>query len=156
MSDPDVTNRKKPLPHELWHRARGDQAEYERLLEEYGYLTRARGAHAAEPPSTRMPRAYKVPLGLPFYWMDEQSGELRAAVESYLDRVTEGGPPLTPERIAVLRDYLAHYINAPCWDVADAFAEELRVLRADVHRLTTAEGIDGWIAKCLDIGLDPL
>jgi hypothetical protein len=103
---------------------------------------------------TRMPTVYKDPLGLPFYWEDEVSGELRKAVHAYLDHAIDG-KPFTAPQIELVRDYLQHWINAPCWD-APAFEAELKDLRETVRTLRTAESIHDWIHKALEIGMDPL
>ena len=92
------------------------------------------------------------PQGLPLYWRDETSGEMAKIVEKYLF-----GLPLCDEEFFVLRGYLAHYINAPCWDFpGNAFAAELAEARAAVQELNTARDVDAWIVKLLEIGLDPL
>ncbi len=103
---------------------------------------------------TRMPLAYKEPLGLPFYWRDEVSGELGRAVMAYLNNRIEG-TTVTDAQIALLRDYLSHWINAPCW-MASGFECEMSNLRSSVRELETATEIDDWLHQALDIGMDPL
>jgi hypothetical protein len=99
---------------------------------------------------------HSAPLGLPFYWRDETSGELVAAVNAYLDNRIEH-KPITAGHIALVRDFLAHYINAPCWDsCADAFGVELNWLRTRVNDLNSPEKIQRWIHKATEIGMDPL
>jgi len=41
---------------------------------------------------SRMPSFYKDPLGLPFYWEDDITGELPAAIRAYLDHAVDGKP----------------------------------------------------------------
>ncbi len=101
-----------------------------------------------------MPTAYKPPLGLPFYWEDEVSGELRKAIHAYLDHAVDG-KPFTDAQLELMRDYLEHWVSAPCWD-NEAFETELSKLRADVRTLRTSEQIHDWIHEALDIGMDPL
>jgi hypothetical protein len=110
----------------------------------------------------RIPQFYKGPLGLPFYWQHETSGELESAVKAYLDNRIDG-MTIRDEQISLLREYLAHYINAPCWsnsefacELEDEFVSKLKELRAAAPGLRTPGEIGEWIAKCLDIGLDPL
>jgi hypothetical protein len=104
--------------------------------------------------NTRMPRFYRPPHGLPLFWRDEVSGQLPAAVQAYLDNRCDGAP-ISDEQIALLRDYIHHYIHAPCWE-QDAFAAELKELRGSVDGLTSSQAIADWIWKALEIGLDPL
>lgn len=118
---------------------------------------------------TRMPPTYQEPHGTPLYWRDEVSGQLSKAVKAYLDNRVEGRP-ITNGQIALLRDYLAYWVNAPCWDhQADEFTDEilqltsmeelmpeLSQLRSSVQHLKTAADIDKWIHEALDIGMDPL
>jgi len=54
-----------------------------------------------------------------------------------------------------MRDYLEHYIKAPCWDTP-VFEAKLKQLREAAQTLRTVEEIHDWIHKCLDIGMDPL
>jgi hypothetical protein len=103
---------------------------------------------------SRMPTFYKAPLGLPFYWEDEVSGELRKAIHAYLDHAVDG-KPITSAQITLMVDYLTHWVCAPCWD-SEAFEVELKNLRATVRGLTTPTAIHDWIHQALDIGMDPL
>lgn len=103
---------------------------------------------------TRMPIVYKAPLGLPFFWRDEASGELNDAVMAYLNNRIEG-QTVTDAQIVLVRDYLAHYIGAPCWDDS-GFEMEMAHLRSTVRELDSATEIQEWIRQCLDIGMDPL
>jgi hypothetical protein len=101
-----------------------------------------------------MPDFYKPPLGLPFYWEDEVSGELRKAIHAYLDHATDG-KPFTDAQLELMRDYLEHWINAPCWN-SEVFESELKHLRESAKTLRTAEQIHDWIHEALEIGMDPL
>jgi hypothetical protein len=101
-----------------------------------------------------MPSMYKGQLGFPFHWSHEISGELRHAVEAYHDNRIEN-KTVTDAQIALLRDYLSHYINAPCWDNPE-FQSELAHLRWSVSKLDSATEISKWIHKSMEIGLDPL
>ncbi len=103
---------------------------------------------------TIMPAAYKPPLGLPFFWKDEISGTLISAVNAYLDNRIKG-TAITDEQLGLVRDYLCHWINAPCWENPE-FQTELADLRISARDLATAKEISEWIFKALDIGLDPL
>ena len=102
-----------------------------------------------------IPDYYRPPLGLPLAWRDELSGELARAVEAYLDNRISGETVLD-EQITMLREYLVHYIDAPCWNSQIEFAIELSDLRASARELDSATEISEWIAKAMEIGLDPL
>src|SRR4029079_16075018 len=47
---------------------------------------------------------------VPGYWMNEQSGVLRPAIEAYLRHQSK-----TPIQIATVRAYLRQWIGAPAW-----------------------------------------
>jgi hypothetical protein len=88
----------------------------------------------------------------PFYWKYEQTGMLALAVKAYLDR-RHSGAPLTGSDIALLRQYLAQWINAPCWLGPSA---KLDFLREVVNTLDSSDKISAWLNAALDIGIDPL
>lgn len=102
---------------------------------------------------SRIPNFYRPPLNLPLYWRDEVSGALPCAIEAYLDNRISG-LTVTDEQITLIREYLVHYIDAPCWD-SEEFASELKELRASVRELDSATEISEWIFKSMEIGLDP-
>ena len=101
---------------------------------------------------TRMPTFYQPPLGVPFFWSEEMSGDLAKAVRAYLQNRINGRP-ITDAQIALVRDYMVYYINAPCWT---APASELQDLRLAACKLDSAEQIDKWIQKAVDIGIGPI
>ena len=105
--------------------------------------------------STRMPAGYQPPLGLPFSWRDEQSGELARAVMAYLEHCTDNRT-VTDAQIVLVRDYLQYYVSAPCWDHTGGFQSELKHLRSTIRDCQTATEIHDWIHQALDIGMDPL
>jgi hypothetical protein len=61
---------------------------------------------------SRIPNVYLPPFDTPLYWMDEESGELRAAVMAYFAQAVgnnPGGdnPEPAPAQMDLLRDYMA-------------------------------------------------
>jgi hypothetical protein len=104
--------------------------------------------------TSRMPQFYRAPLGLPFYWRDEISGELTRAVMAYLNWGVNG-QQITEDQVELVADYLSYWVNAPCWD-QETFEEEIAALRAGATKLKTPEGINAWIHKALEIAADPL
>lgn len=101
-----------------------------------------------------IPNYYRPPLFLPLYWRDELSGTLPRAVDSYLKNRISGESILDSD-VTILREYIVHYINAPCWD-GNGFKSELRELRSAAMELDSATEIGAWIEKAMKIGLDPL
>ena len=91
----------------------------------------------------------------PKYWMYEESGVLRPAVEAYLN-----GEPLTAGQIRLMRLYLKQWIDSPVWDenpVADEDSKrELAELRRLADAIETEREIADWIECALDAGIDPL
>lgn len=100
------------------------------------------------------------PLWLPFNWRNEVSGQLRIAVLAYLDNRVDK-TPLPEAELRMVRDYLIHYIHAPCWtqnlDPEDEDGGRiLSELRLQAMSLASPEAIGAWIHKAMEIGLDPL
>jgi hypothetical protein len=97
--------------------------------------------------------------GLPLNWRDEVTGILPAAIKAYLDHCVDGAQ-LDEAQLEIVRAFMEHYINAPCWNWAveadEEMALELAGLRLDVAFLKTSEAVGAWISRCLDIGIDPL
>ena len=96
--------------------------------------------------------------GLPLSWRDEVTGTLPAAVMAYLDNRIDG-KGLKNSELQTVREYMEHYINAPCWNHMNEnqdLADELAALRRDVLIIETADHMGIWISRCLDVGIDPL
>lgn len=105
---------------------------------------------------SRMPAEYRPPLGLPWDWQDDETGDVPRAVWAYLGY--KAAEPPKPERrqIDLLRDYLIHYIEAPCWEKPGGVTPELADLRRRAQEIRSIEDIDAFIQGCLEIGIDPL
>jgi hypothetical protein len=91
----------------------------------------------------------------PQFWRYETGGELRIAVENYLnDRA------MSLRQIALMRAYLRQWIASPVWDLNPSHdwesRQQLQHLREDVDGIVTPDHIHKWIGKGLDIGIDPL
>ncbi|MEH1802153.1 MAG: hypothetical protein V7L13_23925 [Nostoc sp.] len=99
---------------------------------------------------SRIPNIYGPPLGLPLNWKDETSGELPRAVFKYFST-----QHLRADEISLIVEYCQHYINAPCWDAAGGFPNELAALRQSANSLSTVSDISQWINACLEIAIDP-
>lgn len=91
----------------------------------------------------------------PKYWVDEVSGELMLAVQSYLN-----GREMTVREISLMRAYLRQWVDSPVWDMNphedDAGRQWLQELRQRVKAIASRR----HIADCLWImeerGMDPL
>jgi hypothetical protein len=92
-------------------------------------------------PDARDPEVEKDRMN---YWMNETSGVLKPAVMAYLK-----GGELTAPQIAALRAYLRQWIMAGDWIGAG-------LLRDDVDRLASRGEISAWLARALELGIDPL
>ncbi len=98
---------------------------------------------------------------MPLYWRNETSGKLAGAIGSYLDnRIHQTS--MTVEEIELVRAYLIQWIDAPGWDSAwdstwgSGGDPELQELRLSARTLNSADEIQKWIFKALEIGIDPL
>jgi hypothetical protein len=80
----------------------------------------------------------------PGYWMHETTGELRPVIERYLTN-----QPMTARDVAVMRVYLRMWINDGDWRDVDA----LRLQVDDIH---DRAGLERWLDRALDAGIDPL
>ncbi|QMS87317.1 hypothetical protein HUN01_06865 [Nostoc edaphicum CCNP1411] len=98
----------------------------------------------------RIPNIYRPPMGLPLNWKDETSGKLRSAIFRFFS-----SHKLSPEEISLIAEYCQHYINAPCWDAAGGFPDELAALRQSANSLSSVSDISQWINGCLEIAIDP-
>jgi len=83
---------------------------------------------------------------VPGYWMNEQSGVLRPAIEAYLRHQS-----MTPIQIATVRAYLRQWIGAPAWKgpLSD-------VLRTAVEEIIERDDITRWLSLAETCGIDPL
>jgi len=106
-----------------------------------------------------IPPIYRPTLGLPLYWGDEVTGELKAAVMAYYNEAL-GKCTITDRQFELLRQYLIHHINAPCWMANPSADEEQRAqieeLRRMAGRIKTPGDIATYIDEAMDLGLDPL
>jgi hypothetical protein len=83
----------------------------------------------------------------PGYWMNEQSGFLAPVVEAYIQ-----GEPMTLRDIGIMRAYLRQWIQAPVWNGGEAIEE----LRRGIDEIISRAGIESWLERALDVGIDPL
>lgn len=106
---------------------------------------------------SRMPRIYKPPMGLPFFWMDCLDEKLSTAIQSYFDHKSFGDAAPSQEQIEILTDYLDHHIHAPCWlqDEENEFAPSVKKLRETVKNIKTVADIDAHVLACMDCCIDP-
>lgn len=103
--------------------------------------------------STRMPLPGQATA--PKFWRHETGGELRIAVDNYLNNRV-----MSLRQIALMRAYLRQWIASPVWDLNPSHdqvsRQELQQLREDVEQILTRDHIHKWTHKALDIGIDPL
>ncbi|MEH2031330.1 MAG: hypothetical protein V7K67_16975 [Nostoc sp.] len=99
---------------------------------------------------SRIPNVYRPPMGLPLNWKDETSGELRAVVFKFFS-----SQYLRIDEISLIAEYCRHFINAPCWDAAGGFPDELAALRQSANSISSVSDINQWINACFEIAIDP-
>lgn len=96
-----------------------------------------------------IPPVYR-PGGGPLRWQDDVTEILPGAMLAFL-----GNDRMTPVQIALVRDYCAYYIDAPCWrteTMETTFAE----LRTRIKTIVRREELDTWLRDALCVGIDPL
>ena len=92
----------------------------------------------------------------PKYWRYETGGDLRPAIERYLEHPRK----VTVRDVVLIRAYIRQWIDSPVWDAnPHATAESRRVLAALRIRATGISNladISAWFAAAASNGLDPL
>jgi hypothetical protein len=106
---------------------------------------------------------YKIPYnnGIPSYWQDETSGQIKKAVDAYWQAriITGKNDELSPENIAILRIYLLHWAEAPCYrDNEHATATDLVQLDkaiAKAQNIKNIKDISNTLDFLMQLGIDP-
>jgi hypothetical protein len=96
------------------------------------------------------------PRMLPPYWKNETSGILQPAITAFIERGVYGSktPAPTPEQMGLIKQYLALYINAPCWQ--EGVQGQLAALRQSVNGINDLASCDRWLDEAMKWGFDPL
>lgn len=101
-----------------------------------------------------MPDVYVEPFGTPLYWMDEESGLLKAAMMAYVNHAANmTQPEPTAEQLQCVIAYFRYVVHAPCWIMS---VEGLDDLRQKADDMKTVAAVMQWIEDCLDAGFDPI
>ena len=92
----------------------------------------------------------------PKYWTFETGGELRGAVETFVQypfRVTD-------RQLTLLRAYFVQWIDSPAWEcnphASDAAIANLAVLRRQAHMIASVPDALNFVRATVPVGLDPL
>jgi rubredoxin len=101
-----------------------------------------------------IPEIYSTPLETPLNWRMEQSGHLATAITTFWNCKVNAGAFPTEYQIFLIKCYLEHYINAPCWQ--DDRKSNLQKLRLMVSMISTFEDVNTWLKSAMEICLDPL
>lgn len=83
----------------------------------------------------------------PKFWMNETSGELAAAVKTYL-----AGERLNNHQVRLMRAYLWQWVRSPVW----APSGTLEALRLRVASIDTQQELSAAIDHATEMGMDPL
>lgn len=95
--------------------------------------------------------------GLPPYWRNETSGNLREAIETYIRyKAKEIQNPPTTTHIKLIKSYLAMWIYSPAYIQSPGFEAEKKILRDTVEHINSVQDIDRWLDAAMEIGIDPL
>lgn len=105
---------------------------------------------------------YKIPYnnGLPSYWQDETSGRIKKAVEAYfLARIAGNNEELSAENLAILRIYVLHWAQAPCYKNCEyATAADLHQLDkaiASAQKINNIKDLSNTVDFLMQLGIDP-
>ena len=106
--------------------------------------------------------------GMPAYWRDETSGKMEDAVWEYFDpyanpeqdpeKITEI-PELTNQSLALLKRYILHWANAPCYrhnpSATPEHMAELGKAIALAEKIEGRSDINKALAALMHLGIDP-
>ncbi|MEL7050544.1 MAG: hypothetical protein AAGM45_02015 [Cyanobacteria bacterium J06588_5] len=101
--------------------------------------------------------------GVPIYWRYLNWEGIEKAISAYFEpyatAATEPVPEIDEEHLDALKRYLSYWIEAPVWRANPAATQDnldfLYSLIESVPSLANRSEISVFIAKCLQIGLDP-
>lgn len=127
------------------------------MPDEFDEITDSEHREIVEAVAAEMAAAPPMDLSqLPPYWKNETSGKLQPAIIAFMERGTYGSKAAapTPEQIGLIKQYLALYINAPCWQEGEQ--GQLAVLRKSVQDIADLAGCDRWLDEAMQWGFDPL
>ncbi|BAZ37182.1 hypothetical protein NIES4101_31030 [Calothrix sp. NIES-4101] len=80
---------------------------------------------------------------------------LEEAVKTYwLFKTNNQETAPTEHQIFLIKCYLEHYINAPCWQEDSKI--NLQKLRSTVSSINSIDDIHAWLKNAMEIALDPL
>ncbi len=100
-----------------------------------------------------MPETYIGPHGGPLYWMNEETGVLAQAIYAYM---AGQGRSMTDGQIELVKEYVLHWLKAPCWIYPDELQAAMDDLQRRIQIATTPHDIDTvWHAMMDKFAIDP-
>ena len=84
----------------------------------------------------------------PGYWRNEVSGQLAPVVEAFIQQEN-----LTADQVVMLKLYFKQWIWADVWSGSGPEIAHLRVMLDEV---VTQHGLNAWLMRAMDLGIDPL
>lgn len=93
--------------------------------------------------------------GMPVSWQSDVSGQMQDAVHAFYTG------HLTSDQLDIVIAYIRHHIHAPCWlennpEIDRESKSDIEELRRLSWLLKTSEDVSKYIAKAMDMALDPL
>ena len=100
--------------------------------------------------------------GAPLYWRDERSGKMTEAVEAYFSPCADYQPfipELSTAHVDLLRKYLVHWAQAPCWQNNPHINSDIRVQLdkaiAQAKSIECRSDISDCIDSLMMLSIDP-
>lgn len=90
--------------------------------------------------------------GAPWPWNKHGDAALAGAVQQFFAS-GNAEPTITPEQVALLRDYVVYYINAPGWEENEE--RTLAALREEAPQIGTITQLQTWTLTAFTMGIDP-
>lgn len=96
--------------------------------------------------------AYRLP-----YWQNGSS-DLKEAVILFTDYISTGTLPTpapTSDQIALIKAYIATWINYDGWKMKEDDKTDFATLKTAVAGLSTFSGMFDWLKSAIYFGIDP-
>jgi hypothetical protein len=90
------------------------------------------------------PHSYIPPFGEPYHWESEESGLLEDAIAAWGQ-----GIKLDRQQFWILKNYLLHWLFAPCWQ------KDLYELRLDAMAITDSKEMEAILTRAFQVGIKP-
>lgn len=104
---------------------------------------------STKPITLSIPGVYG-PCGEPMHYQRDLTGVLPRAVRTFFQQPQS----LTKWHVVLLAAYCEHYIMAPCWTTT-GMENAFEALRREIAGVEEVNHLRNWLARALELGIDP-